>query len=210
MPRMQPVEHYFSHRTAAPSRPGTVRVEVDGRELSLATDAGVFGHSQLDPGTRFLLKRGPSPPPSGELLDLGCGWGPVAVALALRSPGARVWAVDVNERALELTRANADAAGCENVVAALPDAVPSEVRFAGIWSNPPIRVGLAVLHPLLTGWLGRLDDGAVATLVVHRHLGSDSLQAWLVREGWSCARLASHAGYRLLTVRAPQGSGHNP
>ena len=207
---MQPVEHYFSPRTAAPSRPGTVTLEVDGRSVELASDAGVFSHAHLDPGTRVRLRRGPPPPATGELLDLGCGWGPVAVALALRAPGARVWAVDVNERALELTRANAAAAGCGNVVAVAPAEVPDDVRFAGAWSNPPIRVGLRVLHPLLTTWLARLDSGAAATLVVHRHLGSDSLQAWLLRHGWDCTRLASHAGYRLLSVRARQPSGDNP
>ena len=204
------MEHYFSPRTAAASRPGTVQLRVDGREIAMATDAGVFSHAQLDPGTRFLLKRGPMPPASGDLLDLGCGWGAIAVSLALRAPGARVWAVDVNERARELTQANAAAAGCDNVVVAAPDDVPGHVQLAGVWSNPPIRVGLAVLHPLLTTWLGRLDSDAAATLVVHRHLGSDSLQAWLVREGWACTRLASHAGYRLLSVRASPGSGDNP
>lgn len=208
--RIQAVEHYFSTRTSTPSRPGTVTLQVEGRTLAMATDAGVFSHAQLDPGTRFLLKRGAQPPAAGDLLDLGCGWGPIAVALALHSPGARVWAVDVNERARALTRLNADAAGCDNVEVVAPGEVPSDVRFAGIWSNPPVRVGLRVLHPMLTAWLERLAPDAMATLVVHRHLGSDSLQAWLQREGYDCTRLASHAGYRLLGVRARMDSGENP
>ncbi|MHB8719111.1 MAG: class I SAM-dependent methyltransferase [Candidatus Dormibacteria bacterium] len=184
-------------------------LNVGGRQVRLATDAGVFSPAHVDPGTRFLLRRGPVPPAGGDLLDAGCGYGPIAVWLALRSPGARVWAVDVNERALELARANAASAGCDNVVVALPDQVPSTLRFAGLWSNPPIRVGLKALHPLLTGWLDSLARGAEATLVVHRHLGADSLQAWLRGHGYAAERRASHAGYRLLSVRPRPSSDEN-
>ena len=137
---------------------------------------------------------------SGELLDLGCGYGPIACVLGRRAPGARVWAVDVNTRALELTAANAGSNGVPNVEVARPDEVPAHIVFAGIWSNPPVRVGKPALHDLLSRWLARLGQGASAWLVVNRHLGSDSLAGWLEEHGWDVHRKASKSGYRVLQV----------
>jgi 16S rRNA (guanine1207-N2)-methyltransferase len=195
------VPHYFDLEPQAVSRPHPVTLRLPDLEVPLTTDTGVFGRGGVDPGTLFLLRRGPSPPPAGDILDLGTGYGPIAVALGLRAPKARVWGVDVNRRALELAAANARAAGATNVVTAAPAAVPADVRFEAIYSNPPVRIGLALLHPLLTGWLDRLAPDAVAHLVVHRHLGSDSLARWLTAEGFACVRLASHDGYRILRVQ---------
>jgi 16S rRNA G1207 methylase RsmC len=184
-----------------PSQPKEVQLDAGGRTLRLATDAGVFSHGGLDAGTRVLLGSAPGPPASGDLLDLGCGYGPIALWLAVSSPQARVWAVDSNERAVALTRRNAEVAGVEGVTACLPEEVPQEVRFDAIYSNPPVRVGKEALHGLLRAWLGRLLEGGVAYLVVQHHLGSDSLARWLVGEGWEVRRLASKRGYRVLEVR---------
>lgn len=171
-----------------------------GLRLELETDAGVFSAGRLDPGTRILLDTVPAPPPSGDLLDLGCGYGPLAVVLAARSPHARVWAVDVNRRALELCARNAERSGLANVRCAAPDdrGLPGTLDL--IWSNPPLRIGKQVLHELLTGWLARLNPGGSAYLVVQRHLGSDSLHRWLEDAGWPVTRIASRAGYRVLRV----------
>jgi 16S rRNA G1207 methylase RsmC len=168
--------------------------------MTLVTDRGVFSGNRVDPGTLALLRECASPPADGNLLDLGCGYGPVACALACRSPGAIVWAIDVNSRALELTGANAAALGLGNIRTASPDEVPAETVFAGIWSNPPIRVGKRALHDLLAVWMARLAPAGSAWLVVNRHLGSDSLAAWLVGEGWGVRRAASKSGYRVLEV----------
>jgi 16S rRNA (guanine1207-N2)-methyltransferase len=147
-----------------------------------------------------LLREGAPPPLEGNLLDLGCGYGPLACALARRAPRAIVWATDVNSRALELTCANAAALGLANVRAARPDEIPPETVFMGIWSNPPIRVGKTALHDLLSVWMARLAPGASAWLVVNRHLGGDSLAAWLTGGGWQVRRAASKSGYRVLEV----------
>jgi 16S rRNA (guanine1207-N2)-methyltransferase len=195
------VPHYFDREPATPSRPRLVPLMLPDVAAQLQSDAGVFGHGGVDRGTMFLLRRAPQPPLTGDLLDLGSGYGPIAVTLALRAAGARVWAVDVNRRALELTAHNAAAAGVTNVVAAAPEDVPAALRFAAIYSNPPVRIGLALLHPLLTGWLDRLQPGAAAHLVVHRHLGSDSLARWLAGEGFPVERAASHDGFRILRVQ---------
>ena len=198
-------EHYFSPRPGAPHRPGLVRVVLPDVYLELATDAGVFSPGRLDPGTRLLLDATPAPPAAGDLLDLGCGYGPIACVLAKRSPGATVWAVDVNERALELCARNAAAAGLANVRCVLAGDPSVPPRLAGIWSNPPVRIGKAALHSLLSDWLGRLsgggaDGGGQAWLVAGRNLGADSLHRWLAEQGWTVTRKAARSGYRLLQV----------
>jgi 16S rRNA (guanine1207-N2)-methyltransferase len=205
-----PEGHYFDQEPAVASSRRTVALVLPDLSVRLTTDRGVFARDAVDPGTKLLLLDGPPPPPSGDLLDLGCGYGPIAVALARRAPGARVWAVDVNRRALELCAANAEAAGVE-VRTAAPDEVPDGVRFAGIWSNPPVRIGKAALHELLTTWLEHLTAEGRAALVVHRHLGADSLARWLEESGWPTTRLVSRMGYRLLEVRRRQpSSGDDP
>ncbi len=200
------MSHYFDADPTVASQPRRVRLVLPDRALDLDTDRGVFAKDGVDPGTKLLLAEGPSPPPDGDLLDLGCGYGPIAVTLGCRSPRARVWAVDVNRRSLALTAANAAAAGATNVRVASPEEVPSEVTFAGIWSNPPVRIGKAALQALLGHWLGRLAPGGRAWLVVHKHLGSDSLARWLQGEGFPTERLRSRMGYRLLEVGSAWGT----
>ncbi|MDN6332824.1 MAG: class I SAM-dependent methyltransferase, partial [Micrococcaceae bacterium] len=146
----------------------------------------------------------PAPAAEGPLLDIGCGWGPIALSMALASPSATVHAVDVNQRSLELTRENAQALSLDNVVATAPEAVDDDLRFQTIWSNPPIRVGKEILHGILLHWLPRLAVGGTAWLVVQKNLGSDSLQQWLVRElptGFIVDRYSSAKTFRILRVR---------
>lgn len=193
-------DHYFSPTPASPSAPRDIRVVVNGDAMHLTTDRGVFSGDHLDPGTSVLLQRAPDPPASGTLLDIGCGYGVIACSLARRSPEAMVVGVDVNTRALELTRANAQRLGLSNVVEQQPDEVDPATTFAAIYSNPPIHIGKPLLHGLLLQWLPRLDPGGRAYLVVHRHLGSDSLQRWLDSVGYPCERLASVRGYRVLSA----------
>jgi 16S rRNA (guanine1207-N2)-methyltransferase len=200
-------EHYFTARPGSADDLRPLSVRLAGSDLSLVTAGGVFSPDRVDLGTQVLLREVPDPPADGDLLDLGCGWGPVSLSLALRSPDARVWGVDVNERSLDLLRRNAATAGTSNVRAVRPDDVPDDVRFAAMWSNPPIRVGKAALHEMLLHWLPRLRPGASAYLVVQRNLGSDSLHRWLDEtlgpDGYAVTRHASAKGFRVLHVRAP-------
>jgi 16S rRNA (guanine1207-N2)-methyltransferase len=200
-------QHYFSSSPASPHRHGTVRVVLDGIYLELATDSGTFSPGRLDPGTRLLLDEAPRPSPDGDLLDLGCGYGPMTCVMALRSPWATVWGLDVNERALALTAANAGRAGLRNVRTATPGDPSVPLRFATIWSNPPIRIGKQALHGLLRMWLARLAPGGQACLVVNRNLGADSLHRWLEGEAWHVTRRAARGGYRLLVVNDPERPG---
>ncbi|TMQ80785.1 methyltransferase, partial [Actinomadura soli] len=139
-------EHYFAERPGTASRRRTVDLVLPDLHLRLDTDSGVFSPDRVDPGTRVLLETVPAPPNDGDLLDLGCGYGPIALTLAKRSPEARVWGVDVNQRALDLAESNAHAAGLDNVRFILADDLDPGLRFAAIWSNPPIRIGKAALH----------------------------------------------------------------
>jgi 16S rRNA G1207 methylase RsmC len=196
---------YFEPSPRVASRPRTVQLALPDLTVDLTTDAGVFSAGGIEPGTKLLLLDAPAPPADARhLLDLGCGYGPIAVTLARRAPGATVWAVDVNERALDLVRRNAADLGLTNVNAVLPDDVPDDVMFRTIRSNPPIRVGKNELHSLLERWLPRLDERADAWLVVQRNLGSDSLQRWLAAtldRRFTVQRSATARGFRVLKVR---------
>jgi 16S rRNA (guanine1207-N2)-methyltransferase len=196
------VPHYFSEQPDVESATTSVDVVLPDVAFTMLTDRGVFSHGHLDSGTSLLLREAPAPPSTGDLLDLGCGSGAIALALAKRSPGATVWAVDTNARARDLTRQNAARNSLGNIHVAAPDDVPGDMRFAAIWSNPPIRIGKVALHSLLRRWLGRLTTDGEAILVVHKHLGADSLQEWLRGEGLPTTRLASKAGFRLLRASA--------
>jgi 16S rRNA (guanine1207-N2)-methyltransferase len=195
-----------------PASPTLISATLRGHRLRLYTDHGVFSRCSLDRGTRVLLSVAASPPPDGDLLDLGCGYGPIAVSLALEAPRARVWAVDVNPRAIALCARNCEALGLANVRACTPEDVPERIRFAAIWSNPPIRIGKEAVHGVLTRWLRRLEPGCHATLVVQRHLGADSLQDWLTHSGWPTTRIASRGGYRVLDacVSSPVATADAP
>ena len=162
----------------------------------------MFSAGRVDLGTALLLRKAPLPgaDATGTLLDLGCGYGPITITLALTAPKATVYATDVNRRALDLTRANAASAGAGNVVVGEPTEIPDGVRFDQIWSNPPIRIGKSELHTLLETWLPRLAPGGTAWLVVARNLGADSLQEWLAAKGFPTHRHASGKGYRVLRV----------
>jgi 16S rRNA (guanine1207-N2)-methyltransferase len=195
-------EHYFSATPTGPERRRMITADLWGKRVSLMTAAGVFSPDDLDRGTAILLRESPVPDGNVRLLDLGCGYGPIAIALALHCPAAAIDAVDVNERALSLCRENVEALGvADRVNASFPDRVDPEARYDEIWSNPPIRIGKEAVHDLLRTWLARLKPTGVARLVVAKNLGSDTLQAWLNANGYACVRTASSKGFRVLEVR---------
>lgn len=196
--------HYFSPAPDSVLKLRQIKVQVAGLTREVTTANAVFSPAHIDTGTEVLLSNSPDPPPGGDFLDLGCGWGPISLHLAIASPHATVWAVDVNERALDLVRMNAASLGLPNINAVLPADVPADVSFRTIWSNPPIRVGKNELHNLLNRWLPRLGPDSDAWLVVQRNLGSDSLHHWLQGElstEYVVSRTATSKGFRVLRVR---------
>jgi 16S rRNA (guanine1207-N2)-methyltransferase len=197
-------EQYFEDDPSVASAPEVVDVTLPDTAFTMETDRGVFSHGHLDTATSLLLRAMLPVAGSGDLLDLGCGAGPIAMTMARRSPAATVWAVDVNARARDLCLRNAERNAITNIRVARPDEVPDGVRFATIWSNPPIRIGKAALHELLLVWLARLTPDGNAALVVQKHLGADSLHRWLDGHGFPTRRVLSKAGYRLLAVEAAE------
>jgi 16S rRNA (guanine1207-N2)-methyltransferase len=194
-------EHYFSADPSVEFRRAPVRVQVWGLDLSLMSGSGVFSHGRLDGGTAVLF-RATEPPEASTILDLGCGYGVIGLALASAVPASTVWGVDVNERAVLLANENAAALGVrDRFTASTPGEVPADLVFDEIWSNPPIRIGKEELHRLLLTWLPRLRPGGRAVLVVGKNLGGDSLQRWLHEQGYPTTRLASAKGFRVLVSR---------
>ncbi|MEV0896372.1 methyltransferase [Actinoplanes sp. NPDC049802] len=201
-------DHYFSAEPDTPMRRGEIEFNVAGRDYRLAVASGVFSAGRLDPGTAVLLRKAglPGAATEGTLLDLGCGYGPIACVLASEAPRTTVYAVDVNARARDLAAENAERLSlADRVLVRAPDEVPDDVTFTEIWSNPPTHIGKAGLHALLERWLPRLAPDGVAWLVINRNLGGDSLHAWLTGLGWTVERTASQKGFRVLRVTGKSG-----
>lgn len=194
-------DHYFSADPAAPFSREEFETEVWGHRLRLTSGAGVFSKGHLDHATAVLLRE-TEPPPQGQFLDLGCGYGVIGLAIAAAVPLANVTATDVNQRAVLLANENARALGLDGrFIACTPEQVPSGATYDEIWSNPPIRIGKEALHDLLLAWLPRLRPEGRAVMVVGKNLGADSLQRWLGEQGWPTERLASAKGFRVLETR---------
>lgn len=200
-------DHYFSTTPGGDERRRTIDVKLAGEACRIETAGSIFSPDGLDRGTAVLLDTVPAPPAQGRLLDIGSGWGPIALTMAKLAPEARVTAVEVNTRAAELTAANAARLGLTNIEVKHPDDVADEIGFDVIWSNPPIRIGKQALHGLLRRWLPSLNPGGEAWLVVAKKLGADSLQPWIaamldeLHPGqFTVRRAATQKGFRILHI----------
>jgi 16S rRNA G1207 methylase RsmC len=198
-------EHYFTASPSAEDRRFPLRLRLAGRDLDLVSSSAVFSGHGLDKATAVLLDRldeVAEPPAGGTLVDLGCGWGPIALTAALLHPEVQVVAVDVSERARELTAENARRAGLANVQVHSPEEVPEDLAVDTLWSNPPIRIGKPALHALLREWTARLRPTGTAALVVGKNLGADPLARWLGEQlpARQVAKVASAKGFRVLEV----------
>jgi 16S rRNA G1207 methylase RsmC len=197
-----PQQHYFSEQPQTETTTHPVEFELEGRTFNLTAASGTFSSTRLDAGTRILLKESSFFPSEGTILDIGCGWGPISIAIAALRPATNVIGLDVNARSLELAASNASQLGLKNFKAVRADAIAQDLLFDGIWSNPPIRVGKAVLHELMETWIPRLKPGASAMLVVQKQLGAESFQKWLGDsfKGFNVSRHSIDKGYRVIRV----------
>lgn len=199
--------HYFS--AAKQAQPGElidVPVQVRGLDLACVAAPQVFSSHRLDLGTKVLLTEMEEPPANGNFLDLGCGWGPIAAVLATLRPQAKVWAVDVNPRALDLTAKNARKLGLDNIFpgeeeTTYQQVLETDLRFDFLCSNPPVRIGKGPMQQLTRRWLERLSDQGVAWLVMAKNLGADSYIKWLNEQGFNARKAHSKKGYRIIEVR---------
>ncbi|NLT79847.1 MAG: methyltransferase [Bifidobacterium crudilactis] len=223
-------DQYFSANPQSEDIRRTLHITLRGHEVQATVSNGVFSSGRLDLGTSVLLRHAPQPPETGTFLDLGCGWGPIALTLSLESPKASIHAIDINERAVSLTAENASNLGLPNITASTADNLPESLGFDLIWSNPPIRIGKEALHTLLMTYLHRLNPAGRAYLVVQKNLGADSLITWLsgtlntpsgnsqeesgdgvghpteeeaATPTWSVGKIASSKGFRVIEVIRP-------
>jgi 16S rRNA G1207 methylase RsmC len=200
-----PMEHYFSSEPTTKKIETEVSFEVDGVKFDMTAASGTFSSTKLDLGTKALLSHTSLLPKDGNVLDLGCGWGPIGIVIATLCPAAKVHAIDINQRSIEQTRSNADRIVLTNLSICLAEELPTDLKFDAIWSNPPIRIGKVALHELLRTYIPRLQDGGRAVFVVQKNLGADSLVRWLAEEFPSneVSRIGTAKTYRIIEVVNP-------
>ena len=201
-------QHYFSEDPGVERREREVVFEVGGKVISAKSVSGTFSTAGLDKGTKVLLALHEHFPETGEVLDIGCGWGPITLSIASLCPKTKVYGVDVNERAISQTKESASRLGLTNVFAYLPEQLDKNLEFVAIWSNPPIRIGKEALHALMRDYRPRMKAGGSAYLVVQKQLGAESFQKWLSTEfqGFEVSKVANSKGYRVIRATAPSKS----
>ena len=196
--------HYFSDNPQSTSAEKLIEIELGESSVSVFTDSGVFSPLSLDKGTAVLLSHIELATDQGKVMDLGSGWGPISLALALQNKNLDVIAVEINPRANQLLDKNASRLGIENIQKLQLEQI-AENSVDEIWSNPPIRIGKKQLHELLIEAFSKLKPAASAYLVVQKHLGSDSLAKWIEAElSMEVIRIDSHKGFRVLMATKPQ------
>lgn len=192
--------HYFNRKPETPSKRQTVEVELAGSNIQVITDKGVFSSAGVDKGTQILLKHTEQVAKSGTVMDLGAGWGAIAIALASSNPDLKILAIEINSRAIELIEANADLLNLKNIKTKQLSQIENE-SIDQIWSNPPIRIGKSALHELLIESFTKLKPGGEAFLVVQKHLGADSLSKWLEQEqNHMVQKIDNSKGFRVFRV----------
>ena len=170
-------EHYFTPNPASPSDVREITVAMPEGEYRFRTDSGVFSRDGLDPGSRLLIET--LPPLSGRVLDLGCGWGPIGVALARRYPGLEIVMTDINRRAVELARRNLAANGVRAQVLQGDGFEAVEGDFDAIVTNPPIRAGKAAIYGLFGEARRFLKPGGALYIVIRKQQGAPSALKFL-------------------------------
>ncbi|WJQ01879.1 class I SAM-dependent methyltransferase [Geobacillus stearothermophilus] len=169
-------EHYYSVNPTSERNPQTWTFTLRGHEFRFTTDSGVFSKRGVDFGTQLLIETFEEPEVAGDLLDVGCGYGPIGLALAKSFPNRLVQMIDVNERALELARENKRANHIDNVRIYQSDLFSEvgEQRFAAVVTNPPIRAGKRVVHAIFEQSRDHLLDGGELWVVIQKKQGAPS------------------------------------
>ncbi|HEY7854386.1 MAG TPA: methyltransferase [Aquiluna sp.] len=198
-------EHYFSSDPAAPKKTVNITMQVGGKQIDLEAASGTFSSSRLDAGTAVLLKHADHFPKDGNVLDIGCGWGPIGLSIASLQKNSTVYGIDINQRSIEQSNLNSKSLGLKNFTAMHSRDLPEDMRFSAIWSNPPIRVGKKILHELMESFIPRLEPGGRAMLVVQKNLGADSFQRWLSNRFPEAEvnRVGTDKGYRVISLVSP-------
>jgi len=193
-------DHYYTAEPESASRPVECVVQIAGRELRFLTDAGVFSRGELDPGSVLLIRSVGSL--AGEVLDLGCGWGAIGIALAVMNPAARFTFSDINARAVELARGNIARNGIANAQAIQSDGFTAlSGAFDHIVSNPPIRIGKGPLYALFDAAFERLNPGGSLTIVIRKQQGAPSAVKHFEGLFGNAEVIARSGGYWIIQSR---------
>lgn len=196
-------DHYYTARPRSKSAERTIEATLCGLSLRFITDAGVFSKGHVDPGTRLLIEAAPLPD-AGAVLDLGCGYGAIGIAVAKLRPDLRVVMADVNERAVSLARRNAALNGVAGVDVRLSDGfagLEPDLRFQAILTNPPYRAGKERVYGLVAGAKERLEPGGLLVVVGHNKQGVKSLKKHMQVVFGNAEDVAKEGGYRVVASR---------
>ena len=191
-------DHYYTREPQSESRPVECEYVYRGERLRFMTDAGVFSKGEVDTGTQLLLEALPEEM-SGEILDLGCGWGVIGISIAKKWPECRVTMADVNLRALELSRENAKKNRAEvECVESDGMAALAGRTFDAVVTNPPIRAGKQVIYQMFTDAAKSLKPGGVLYLVIRKQQGAESCMKYLKTIYGEVEKLDKSGGFWVL------------
>lgn len=190
-------EHYYTRTPTSQHDMRSFEIALDGLRLSFQTDAGVFSRDGLDSGTELLIRTLPAL--KGEVLDMGCGWGALSLFVKARNPLIRLTAVDINERAVQLARANAELNGiaCEVIASDGFEALGGR-SFDSIISNPPIRAGKRVIYAMFDRARGHLPSGGALYIVMQTKQGADSALKYLKGIYASAEVIGRGGGFKVI------------
>ena len=196
-------DHYYTRTPQSASRPAECSFTYRGIDLVFETDAGVFSRGEVDTGTRLLLEALPEEM-HGEILDLGCGWGVIGISIARKWPGTQVTMADVNTRALDLSRKNAERNRAE-VICAESDGMEAlaDRNFDAVVTNPPIRAGKQVIYKMFADAAQRLKPDGALYLVIRKQQGAESCIRYLETIYAKVEKLDKSGGFWVL--KAAQG-----
>lgn len=194
-------EHYYTKAPSGQHDEHTWSFRLLGHELTFVTDAGVFSKHTVDFGTRAMLDNFRFKKlPQGAFLDLGAGYGPVAIALAKAFPNRHLVAAEINERAVGLIKRNAKANGVEQQVKVVQSDCYDQVtgRFAAILVNPPVRAGKQVVQTMLSQAPHHLVDGGRLTVVLQKKQGAPSAKQLMKDVFGNVDVIAKEKGYYIM------------
>jgi 16S rRNA (guanine1207-N2)-methyltransferase len=192
--------HYFSENPGIESKKETWDFMLKDMKFRFTTDAGVFSKKEVDFGSRVLIESFEAPDIQGDYVDVGCGYGPIGLSLAKAEPGRKVHMIDINERAVELAKINAEQNKVENVKIK-KSYLFSEVdhsQFAAVITNPPIRAGKAVVHQIFEEAYDKLCDGGELWVVIQKKQGAPSAIEKISERFGQVDTVAKKKGYYII------------
>lgn len=191
--------HYYENDANLPSKPRELHINVRGRVYPFVVDDGVFSKRQLDHGSQLLIETLLTKELGGSLLDMGCGYGPIGIILALNHPNLKVTMVDVNIRAVQLAQKNIVAHKLTTRVEALTGDTyqPIHETFDTIVSNPPIRAGKKVIYQIYEEAKHHLSENGRLYIVIRKNQGAATSYEFLKTHYRHVTRIERHEGYHI-------------